>query len=317
MIVIQSLGLSFRIFIRLLFILPLLAVLYITLQFLLFGVTIALLGPSLFVSLLAMLCSTVIGVLVSWFITMHPFFVGVKIGLRCLDVPVKKERAIKTVIGYGFVDWLAISGVAFIVITGTLALAGDLAHLGLPQDKDRVLDPTAAFADLIYRRDIAIPTILIGLSVLLIRSALLPAIASFLTADQVGKVRLSNFDGFGAKLPTMIALSVLSCVIPLGVMPIVGEAQEYLGFINVFTETFEATHNLVLGRDIEASVNTFIYIAIAVLISVWAFSLQCAGAAVIQKARIAESGNNLMQGQGADVDVGELMRSRMPGRGGS
>lgn len=314
--------LSLTIFWRFMLVLPLWTIFYLFLVCISVLGLFSVLGSLPGLGLIGMIVIPLLMTAISYIIMVHPYLIGIGIGLGALGVRRYRPagQMLKTAVGFGVVEAI----LATIVVGVSTAIAMVFMFGVLPSlmeiSAQRPTDPIAATSIILVNGALNIVGLAGGLAAMMLRAAMLPAMAGA-AAGKGGEGAAGLFDGFGENFLSMMALLLLITLLSTFIMPLVAMmsfgAIEYLGLSHVLTEKLS---DIVLyvsrGREIEFNLLHLLAILIAISVSVWLFSLQCAGAALSYASRSIPTRAQEQQAQQEretlKQDIGDLLRSRMP-----
>ncbi len=254
-----------------------------------------------------------------------PVMVGMRVGLQAHDVRPRNSYMglMLPAIGYGFFEglcFLIIIAVCMVLFVFTTPLdAADFIEM-------QGLEDAVIFATLFE----ATPALTIGCLVvgscliIALRTALMiPLAGASIGADPGGRTH-TPFYGFGDGFGTMFALVLFSYIGIAMVVPIVIWLATQLGIADSLIETFAATQEPESTLDYTAyGIDGLIVIGFSLVLFLWFFSLQCAGAVLIFMRRqddVSDTAKQRSAVQAAELDddepqdktdVMDLIRSRM------
>ncbi|WP_333713982.1 hypothetical protein [Yoonia sp.] len=322
MIFFRAIPFSFSILWRYLIAFPVLVIMLVV-----FGLIAAILA--FIASMLSTFVSVLIIVAFGVGATAIPVMVGLRVGLQAhyLKPKINYVQMLKPAIGYGLFEAvvilmiLGVAGAVFLFFSSMTPL--EMIALG-EIDEDALLETLIATDPLLAWGLIAF----VALATFAIRAALLvPLAGASIGVDPSGRPH-TPFFGFGSGFLSVFALVLLSQLglsfsVPIAIfgLGILGIAQDAVMQILLVADGFKGPDDLAdLGRE------ALILIGTVVFLSLFFFSLQCAGAVLVfldkykevknrQKAfdevmREEEERAKPMQ----DTDLRELLRSRMPER---
>ncbi len=317
MLILRAIPFSFAILWRYLLVLPLLlaALFLFALVAVIFAILFGLFAPFLGV-VFALAFGLAAGII--------PVLVGLRVGLQGQQVRPRNSYLglMKPAIGYGFLEGFC----------GSLLLALCFASflLATPLTTNDLLAMRGA-ADLVILDSLfqASPALTItcftigGTIIIALRAALLvPLAGASVGVDPDGRPH-TPFYGFGSGFASNFVLVLLSYIGPAVVFPLLGFLLGALGLVDRLTAVVIALEDVTAFSDLMAvGFDGLIMLLVLLLVFLWFFSLQCAGAVLVfagraedmRKARgewqeaIAEAQEKPM----AQTDMRELMRSRMP-----
>ncbi|WP_162617557.1 hypothetical protein [Yoonia maritima] len=277
-----------------------------------------LIGSNLFVTLLAMIVIPFAITAIVYIISMHPYLIGIRIGLRVLGFRTdpSQKRLLIGATGYGLLEAIVAFIFTSILFAGSLILLRSEVGLLTALQVDPTVDPIATLSRELAFGAITVLSFLSAVAVMALRAAILPALANFAAGRSPNGVSYSSIDGFGSNLITMMALLLMITGISAVIIPFAGDAFGYLGLTNVLTNELGDIVLFVFDdKDVSFTMLHAFMVAAAILVSIWLFCLQCAGAALSYASRAAQSAasrNAAVEAQHArSEDIGALLRSRM------
>ena len=319
MILLRSFPLSLSIFWRFLLVLPLWTVFYLVITtFSVFG-SLMLIGSNLIVTIFAMIVIPFVMTAIVYIISMHPYLIGIRIGLRVLGFRTdpSQKRLLIGATGYGLLEAIVAFIFTSILFAGSLILLRSEVGLLAALQVDPTVDPIATLSRELAFGAMTVLSFLSAVAVMALRAAILPALANFAAGRSPNGVSYSSVDGFGANFGMMMALLLMITAISAVIIPFAGDAFEYLGLTNVLTNELGDIVLFVFGdKDVSFTMLHAFMVATAILVSIWLFCLQCAGAALSYASRAEQSVSRrevaVQAQQARSEDIGELLRSRMP-----
>lgn len=283
MLLIKTFPLSLAIFWRFMLVLPVWTLFYILLTALTFYGLLTLIGGIPVVGIVLLLIVPIIGTIVTYIISMHPYLIGIRIGLKVLGHPTEQSqhRLMVAAVGYGFIEGLIAVLISALFLAlwllafeSDFAIIRDLAH-------QRTIDPSAVLAQQIAYGRFAAMTTISAVVTLVLRAATLPALASAAAGRSRNGGPHKPFDGFGAKLPMMILLMLMITGVSTVALPLLGSGAQYLGLIQALVTKLDGVILFVTGKSqTQITLLPVFLIVCAISLSVWLFALQCAGAAL-------------------------------------
>ncbi len=326
MILLRAFPLSLSILWRFLLVLPVWTVFYVVLTvFSLYGAIHVLAYIPVVGFLLLMLFPLMIGAIV-YVISMHPYLVGIRIGLNVLGVRTTSSQVglLGAAVGYGVVEGIAGFALSAIVLGATLIVFQG----GLPFDEairqalqaEAVRDPVAVLSRQVAFGALTVLSFVTVVAAMALRAALLPVLARAAAGRDSGGRAAVPFGGFGTGFAAMMLVLVAITGLATVAIPLVGDAFAYLGLTGVLTDRLDDVVLFVVGEQ-EASFTlaNALLVAIALVVSIWLFCLQCAGAALNYERRASPAAQRT-RAAAVDshidvVDPGALRRSRMQNLG--
>ncbi|MEM8537473.1 MAG: hypothetical protein AAGF56_06395 [Pseudomonadota bacterium] len=314
MLLLEVFPLSFAILWRFLLIFPLWLILYValTVMSLLFGLLV--LGNIPIIGLLALIVVPLILIAITYVIAMHPYLVGIHIGLRVLGAEPTKEQTglLRAAVGYGLVEAVIAYVFTLIGLVFAVLLLRTDAVVITDLAAQRTPDPTAALASQLAAGTLTVLSATGAVVSFLVRAALLPVLASAAAGRNPNGARHQAFDGFGAMLPMMIALMLMILAVQAVAIPVLVDASAYIGLSQLLTEQLDDVVLFVLGEEeFTFTLAHALLVATAVLLSIWLFCLQCAGAALAHVKRAPVKPTPVGRAELA-ADIAALRRARMP-----
>lgn len=283
MLLIKILPLSFAVFWRFMLVLPAWALIYILLAATTFYGFLTLIGGIPVVGVFLLIVAPIAASIVSYIISMHPYLIGIRIGLRVLGQPTEpsQHKLMVAAVGYGLVEGLVAALFSLVIFAlWLLLMQSGLDDLRIIMQQ-RVTDPTASLSTQIAFGRYTAMTMISAVCALLLRAALLPVLASAAAGRRPTGGAHRPFDGFGAQLPVMVLLLLMIAALSTVVLPFMGSGAEFLGLTQVLVTKLDSVILFVTGKS-----QTHITLLHAVIVlgaistSVWLFALQCAGAAL-------------------------------------
>jgi len=309
MLLLQTFPLSVAIFWRFMLVLPLWTLFYIFLTAITFyGFFTILIGIPV-IGLLLLVLIPVVSTIISYIISMHPYLIGIRIGLRVLGHKTEhsQHKLMIAAVGYGFIEGLVavlLSAVIFaawlMVQQGDIEQVRAILHAQVP-------DPVASLSQQVAFGRYTALTAINEVVALLLRAALLPTLASVAAGRNH-----RPYDEFGAKLPLMVLLLLMITAVSTVMLPLMGTGASYLGLTQALVSHLDRVILFVTGKGGEFTMLHAFVIAGSVCVGVWLFCLQCAGAA------LAHSGETVRPSKPSSKhppistdDISALRRARM------
>jgi len=212
-----------------------------------------------------------------------PMMVGARLGLQARGASTRNSYVglVLPAIGYGlfeaFCVLLIIAGAAAVYLFATPLTLQDLMQIdGMTQ---------ADLAKTLMSVSPAITLSLLwvgGVLVVGLRAALLmPFAGASVGADPSGRAH-TPFYGFGSEFLSMLILVVISYVLWAFAVPIAFAISELLGYGETLAAALTQLQ-MTRGTDVLAllGLETAVFIGVTLLLYLWAFSLQCAGGALL------------------------------------
>ncbi|MEO1640670.1 MAG: hypothetical protein AAFU41_15620 [Pseudomonadota bacterium] len=320
MFFLQLFPLSLAILWRFLLVFPAWLILYITLSVLTVFSVFAVLGMIPFIGFyLAAVVSPLVALGINAILTMHPYLVGMNIGLRVLGAKPTRDQGLilRASLGYGLLE-MAIAFVFSLAILAfwVLLIEADFSTARW-EAANLPADPSATLASQLALGAITILSATAAVVTLLVRAALLPTLASAAAGQSPKGGMHRPFEGFGAMFPLMVLLMLLITALSTFLFPLMSGVSGYIGLTQILTEQLGRFVLFVVGeRQLEFTLAHAALIVLAILISVWLFCLQCAGAALAHVRQVPEP-PTVEDRQELSADMAALRRARMPSRRGS
>lgn len=313
MFLLRALPLSLAILWRFMIAAPFLVVLYMALvigSFALSYVALMIFAPLAIVT-------GIVGIALAFIVAVHPYLIGTKIGLQVLDIKTGDPAHFKNAMLYGLIEAIAGFIVAMVILAvGLLITTGGLDPRAL-MSVNPSNDPTAAIGSALTS-DAGLIAMAIVIGGLMLRAALLPALAGAAAGRDPRSSLHTPLSGFGSNFVPMTVFLILVGGIGALLLPLFGMVSG-LGLAQLLTNDLTAAiyqYTSDSGEEITYSVGSIAMIAGAVVASVWLLCLQCAAAALSYEARIAQAETRKIQireDNKADPDeIRDLLRSRMP-----
>lgn len=309
-------SLTFAIFWRFLLLFPLWLLFYIILVVISF-LGLADLAKS--IPLLGILLLFVVPPAISMILIMHPFLIGIRIGLRALghETRAPEGRIFKIAILFGLFE-LVMALIFGVLAFGTAILFG----FGEMDFQSAVAtwqhaDPVSGLARLIGLGGIAVLPILGSVIAMAFRAAILPAMAVAVATPPKRFGVWSLFDGVGKNFVVMMAVMTGSVAVSSLAVPALSDTAHHLGLGTLLSESlgsfvFLVSRGAVGHMTLDYAVVLFVTIALSVLL----FSLQCAAAALSYEGQGNRVGLSRVARAQPDaqpaVDMAALRRGRMP-----
>ncbi len=253
-----------------------------------------------------------------------PIMVGMRVGLQAHDVRPRNSYAglMLPAIGYGFFEGLCVSimlvaCVALFVFATPLDVMDLLAMQGA--------EDAVVFATLFEASPVLTFGCLVvggGLTIALRTALLVPFAGASIGADPGGRSH-TPFFGFGDGFGTLLALVLVSYVGSVFTMPFVVWLTIQLGLAESLAATAATMDSVDSFADLAAfGIEGAAILGLALLMFLWFFSLQCAGAVLvfmqrfqgvvtIKQERNKKLAADLEEQPSEAPDVMQLIRSRM------
>ena len=150
-----------------------------------------------------------------------------------------------------------------------------------------------------------------------LRAALLPVLASVAAGHNAQGGPHHAFDGFGALFFQMLLILVMITVLSTIIIPFAGNAAEYVGLTSILTGQLSGIVLFVIGEEqVNFTLAHAIMVTAAIVVSIWLFCLQCAGAALNYHGRVTQPSKPVKgkdePSEAGFEDLAALRRSRMP-----
>lgn len=285
--------------------------------FTVFG-SLMLIGSNMIVTVFALIIFPFATMAIIYILSMHPYLIGIRIGLQVLGFKTdpSQKRLLIGATGYGLLEAIVAFIFTAFLFAGSLILLQSEVGLAAALNVDPTLDPIATLSHELAFGALTLLSFLSAVAVMALRAAILPALASFAAGRSPNRVSYSPVDGFGANFVMMMLLMLMITGISAVIIPFAGDASEYLGLINLLTNELGEVVLFVFGdKDVSFTMLHAFIICGAIIVSVWLFCLQCAGAALSYASRADQSILNrkvaVQAQQARSEDIGELLRSRM------
>lgn len=321
LLLLRAFPLSISILIRFLLVLPLWAIFYIAITVIAIVSSLQIMATAPIVGIMVLMILSVLAFAISYIISMHPYLIGIRIGLRVLGIETRQsqKRLLAGAVGFGFLEAIVATVLLGIILVGdVLVIQRDFGLLSAI-DIDQIPDPVASLSRQISFGVLVVLPILSSIVVMALRAALLPAMANFVVGrDPSGRFR-SNLDGFGANFITMMLLMLMITGVSAVVIPLVGDAFQYVGLTTALLDGLSDIVLFAFGeQEMTFTLAHALAVIAALIISIWLFCLQCAGAALSYENRVnaISIGKKLKtkSSLGGHESMAELRRSRMPDR---
>lgn len=319
MLVLRSFSLSLSVFWRFLLVLPLWTVFYVLLTGIsvigLLKIATAIPG----IGLLLMLVLPLAVFLINCIIGIHPYLIGIGIGLKVLGIKTDptQKGLFTAAIGYGFV--VALIGLflsAVLLAISLFLIYGEISQFSLSA-AERLTDPIASLSQKFAFGAIDAAALFNGLAMIALFAALLPVFAGAAAGRDPDGGPHSAMSGFGDSFLSMLFLLLAITGLSGLAVSLIGDAVEYVGLISVLTTQLQDIVLFSIG-DRSPSINVLdVIIAFGTIVfAIWLFSLQCAAAALSYESRMGQTVQRkrgaIMAEQAESVDIAALLRSRMP-----
>ncbi|MEP3346123.1 hypothetical protein [Litoreibacter sp.] len=219
-------------------------------------------------------------------------------------------------VGYGVIEGLAAYLFSITIFAAAFYLLQSDGELADALNAKSFRDPMAALSRQIAFGTLTVLGALSAIFGMILRAALLPALASAAAGCDPNSHRHTVYDGVGEKFPQMMGLLAMIAVISTVLLPFIGEASQYIGLTSVLVEKLQTLLQAVTGdRDLVFDLTLAIAIFLAISFSVWLFCLQCAGAALSYESRVTDEVQVKMEAvksrEASHVDIAALRRARM------
>lgn len=322
MLLLRAIPLSFAIFWRFLLVLPLWTIFYAAL--IAFSISAFLAAPQL--GLIGiMVIWPILGLLsvaITYIIAVHPYLVAIRLGFRARGISSEysDKRIFGAAVGFGLFEAIVGSIVAYTFAAIALVIAtggANFATLYAPQ----VTDPMATLATQATRTSPNVLIIVIAIAIMALRAALLPVLAQAAAGRSPEGHPHAPLAGFGQNFAPLMVLLVGITLFSIGVHLFIGNAVSILGLVGLLTDGLRDTIDLLIGqRAFAFDFNDTIVLIGIILLSIWLFSLQCAGAVVSYESSMSQNAAKKQAKAEAikeeTADIGDLLRARMPKRPG-
>lgn len=318
MILLRAFPLSLSILWRFILVLPLWTVFYTVITVIsVFGV-LSLLASIPIVGLLFLIVAPLLGIVITYIIAIHPYLIGIRIGLRVLGFKAEssQERLLGGAVVYGLVEaivaflFLVVITAGFIIVIQTeLALSDAL-------DVPQITDPIADLSREIAFGALNVLAVLSSIAVMALRAALLPVLAGVAAGGGSNGRLHTPLGEFGANFASMMGLLLMISAISTVVIPFVGDAFRYVGLTSVLSNQLSDVVLFVVGeKDVAFTLAHALLVLAAIILSIWLFCLQCAGAALSYESRSGQTAKEkqavAMAQQANSQSIADLRRSRM------
>lgn len=317
----RTLPLSISILWRFLLVLPLWAVFYIAISLIPLVGSLSLLNTFPVLALLGLLILTPLSIVVSSILSIHPYLIGIRLGLQTMGIETNKssKRLLKGSIGFGIFEGL----IGFLFSAALFAVFYALLKNGIGSAEaigaEKITDPIAILSRGAAFGTLTVFSVLSSIAVMALRAAILPALANFTVGRSPRGSLHGLLDGFGEKFITMMLLMLMITGISALAIPIAGDAFQFIGLTNMLSNALNGIVVFALAeREISITLTQTAIAFGAIILSVWLFCLQCAGAALSYENRAREIVLEKESKEAARRDIPEdmaaLRRSRMPNR---
>jgi hypothetical protein len=253
-----------------------------------------------------------------------PIIIGMRVGLQAKEVRPRNSYAglMLPAIGYGFFEGLCVS-IILVVCVGLFVFATPLEVadlLAMQGAEDAVI--FAALFEVSPKLTLGCLIVGGGLTIALRTALLVPFAGASIGADPGGRSH-TPFFGFGDGFGTMLALVIISYVGAIFTTPFVVWLAIQLGFAESLVAIAASMETIDSYTDLAAfGVEGAVILGLGLILFLWFFSLQCAGAvlvfmqrfqgAVAQKQERNTALTADLDDQPSDApDVMQLIRSRM------
>lgn len=315
MIILRVFPLSFSILWRFLIALPVWVILYIIMTVLSVYGFVALAGV---IPAVGWLVGMVLGLAVSFIITMHPYLLGIHIGLSVLGVRPKTSQTelFGPAIGYGIVE----AAVGFVLSGAVLAVwlmavQGNL-DTNAALNAERAKDPVMELSRSLAFGTITIVALISNAVLIALRAALLPVLAGAAAGRSPRGGSHAPFQGFGNSFLSIMAVLLMSIGFCTFVIPYLAGAADYVGLISSLTNGLtEAVLFFSSEQEFSFTVGHAIMVVVVIVLSVWLFCLECAAAALAYQARMRVHPTKAVLAATKNApseDISALLKARMP-----
>ncbi len=254
-------------------------------------------------------------------ISIHLYLTGIKIGLTSLKIETERSetKLFVAACAYGVLE--AILALAlFTVMTGFYAFSQIQTPIYISLQYPSLTDPIAEMSrSIVFAPVTPVLPIFIGILLIMLRAALLPVLAGTVVGRAPSGRLHEPFGGFGQNFVRLFLLMILIMAISILVTPFLGSASQYIGLTTTITDQAGITFIRFMGgaEEFRLSFTYALSVLGAVCISIWLFSLQCAGAALAYRDQVGqfvtraqtEASKRRLE---AHSEAGDLLRSRMP-----
>jgi len=311
--------LSFAILWRFLLVLPLWIVFYTILSVLAaFGV-LELLGSIPVLGIFALFALPLVLMAITYTISVHPYLIGIGIGLRSRGIKTdpSQGRLIKAAIIYGLIESILAYILLVVLFAASILVLKTEVAWASALYVDQIPDPMTALSRQIAFGTLTVLSLLSNIAVMCLRAALLPSFAGAAAGTDPDGRPHSLLDGFGTSFVLMMLTLLLITVISSLIIPFAGDAISYVGLTSILTSQLD---QIVLyatsDQAFSFTLRHAMLIVLAILLSIWLFCLQCAGAVLSYECRSKQKpifpGAPDPEPVATSVDLAELRRSRMP-----
>ncbi|MCG3266462.1 hypothetical protein [Yoonia sp. I 8.24] len=315
MLLLRSIPLSFSILWRFVLVLPFWIVAYTAMTlFFVFGTFPAMLGIPV-IGFLGILVFAIVVPIMFAMISMHPYLIGIRFGLRSLGFATKnsQQRLFAGAAGYGLFETVTV-GALLVVVTSVSAFVVS-GQLGISA-ADAPDGPVGQLSTDIAMGTLTFVSLLSSLIMMAMRAALLPALANFVAGTNPKGISFSNFDGFGAGFGIMFLLMLMITGLTAATGYFVEGVVSFLDFSTVLREKLDDVIFILSGKkDAAFTLRHAVIVSGAILFAIWVFCLQCAGAALSYERRTlqaqAERAEYEAKRERDQQDIGALLRARM------
>lgn len=323
MIYIRALPLSFHILWRFLIQLPVWTLFYMFISIFVVTFGLSLAGSIPFIGGLFLIPMSLAIIAISYLVVMHPYLIGLRIGLRRLgaDAEADGTRLLKAGVIFGFIEAVVVSGVSGLATGVWLLMAGTAITFDGLLNGESIKDPVARLSEEFVQQALvgggSALAAFGAISALAVRAMLFPSLAW--AAAGKGRNRfyrpyLSDFaKGFWKMLFLLLGVTALS----MAAAPLLGGALQVTGLFDLLSGKLDSRVFLSYGQDGEhvlTAKHLVIWVGMIAL-SIWLFCYQCAAVALThvetQKASNPDvSEDEIRQKQ---ADMRQLLSDRMQG----
>jgi hypothetical protein len=268
--------------------------------------------------------AVLVGISVGLASSVIPVMVGTRVGLQAGGVRPRNSYAslILPSIGYGLFEGFCIMLILAISL-GVITLATPMSFLELLRLSE--MDGDVIFARLLAENapvTLSVVAVASFWTVALRTAFLVPFAGASVGLDPSGQAH-TPFFGFGSRFWSIMILVIISYVGTVLVVPVVGISAVYLGFGDTLTAAGDQIENAISRTDWGwLGAESFIVVGVWLVLVLWFFSLQCAGAALaflrfkeahdLERDADIKKHDELIEAPMIKTDMGALVRSRMP-----
>lgn len=259
--------------------------------------------------------------MVAHFVSIHLYLTGIKLGLTALGIePERSEmQMLAAAFAYGVLEAIIVLSI-YSLMTAIYVIAQIQEPMLVALQFTSLTDPIAEISRSMAIEPVTpILPIFVSFSILMLRTAMLPVLAGTVAGrSTTGRLHVP-FGGFGQDFVFLFLLLCLITAASTLIALLFEDASQYVGLATTLTDQIAESFGEVLDGEARGSVSlSYALVVLGVIcISIWLFSLQCAGTALAYRDQVAEIATQAKTEASqrrlkAHGEAGDLLRSRMP-----